>query len=113
MQSAVKHTDMPEDARLAAYSTVSTALALRSDRQLSELADAAVPLGSGIGGRSALLEVDGKPVFVKRVPLTDLERLPEHARSTANLFRIPTFCQYGVGGGGLVSGHGGSSPFTP
>ncbi|NUH40234.1 protein kinase family protein [Streptomyces samsunensis] len=90
---------MSEDARLATYSTVSTSLALRSDRQLSELVDAAVPLGSGIGGRSALLEVEGKPVFVKRVPLTDMERLPEHARSTANLFGIPTFCQYGVGGG--------------
>jgi hypothetical protein len=24
--------------------------------------------------------------------------LPEHARSTANLFGLPTFCQYGVGG---------------
>ncbi|MET9865021.1 serine/threonine-protein kinase [Streptomyces sp. NPDC006386] len=90
---------MPEHARLAAYSTVSTSLALESDRRLGELVDAAMPLGSGIGGRSALLEVDGKPVFVKRVPLTDMERLPEHARSTANLFGIPTFCQYGVGGG--------------
>jgi hypothetical protein len=99
MQVAVARPDMPEGARLAAYSTVSTSLALRSDRRLGELVDAAVPLGSGIGGRSALLEVDGKPVFVKRVPLTDMERLPEHARSTANLFGIPTFCQYGVGGG--------------
>ncbi|GAB2899603.1 hypothetical protein GCM10027074_77760 [Streptomyces deserti] len=84
---------------LAAYSTVSTSLAQRSDRRLGELVEAAVPLGSGIGGTSALLEVDGKPVFVKRVPLTDMERLPEHARSTANVFGIPTFCQYGVGGG--------------
>lgn len=99
MQVAVEHPDMSEDARLAAYSTVSTSLALRSDRRLGELVDAAVPLGSGIGGRSALLEVDGKPVFVKRVPLTDMELLPEHVRSTANLFGIPTFCQYGVGGG--------------
>jgi hypothetical protein len=90
---------MSEDARLAAYSTVSTSLALRSDRRLGELVDAAVPLGSGIGGKSALLEVDGKPVFVKRVPLTDMELLPEHVRSTANLFGLPTFCQYGVGGG--------------
>lgn len=57
-----------------------------------------MPLGSGIGGRSALLEVCGKPVFVKRVPITDLELLPEHARSTANLFGLPTYCQYGVGG---------------
>ncbi|MFJ4922033.1 protein kinase family protein [Streptomyces sp. NPDC088725] len=92
---------MSEDARLAAYSAVSTALALRSDLQLGELVDAAVPLDSGIGGKSALLEVDGKPVFVKRVPLTDMERLPEHVRSTANLFGLPTHCQYGVGGPGF------------
>ncbi|WP_327291812.1 protein kinase family protein [Streptomyces sp. NBC_01198] len=84
--------------RLAAYGTVSTALALCSDEQLADLVDAATPLGSGIGGRSSLLEVDGTPVFVKRVPLTDLERLPEHARSTANLFGLPAFCQYGLGG---------------
>lgn len=98
MHVAVEHPDMSEDARLAAYSTVSTSLALRSDHRLGELVDAAVPLGSGIGGKSALLEVGGKPVFVKRVPLTDLERLPQHVRSTANMFGLPTFCQYGVGG---------------
>ncbi|MER6116436.1 serine/threonine-protein kinase [Streptomyces sp. NPDC001743] len=98
MQVAVECADRSEGARLAAYSSVSTSLALRSDRQLGELGDAAVPLGSGIGGRSALLEIDGRPVFVKRVPLTDRERLPEHVRSTANLFGLPPFCQYGVGG---------------
>lgn len=91
----------PDDARSAAYGTVATSLALRSDRQLGGLVDAAVPLGTGIGGRCALLEVDGKPVFVKRVPLTELERRPEHVRSTANLFGLPTFCQYGIGGPGF------------
>ncbi|WP_327231494.1 protein kinase family protein [Streptomyces murinus] len=91
----------PDDARSAAYGTVSTSLALRSDRRLGELVDAAVPLGTGIGGRCALLEVDGKPVFVKRVPLTELELLPEHVRSTANVFGLPAFCQYGIGGPGF------------
>ncbi|MGC4927303.1 protein kinase family protein [Streptomyces sp. DT117] len=99
MQRAAAHPGTPDGARLAAYSAVSTSLALHSDRRLDELVDAAPPLGSGIGGRSALLTVDGTPVFVKRVPLTAMELLPEHARSTANLFGIPTFCQYGVGGG--------------
>lgn len=80
---AIEHPDRSPAARLAAYSTVATSLSLRSDHQLGALVDAAVPLGSGIGGTSALLEVDGKPVFVKRVPLTDLEQLPEHVRSTA------------------------------
>jgi hypothetical protein len=85
--------------RLDQYSTVSTALALLSDRQLGELLDNAEPLGSGIGGTSVLLDVEGTPVFVKRVPLTDTERLG--ARSTANLFDLPTFCQYGIGSPGF------------
>jgi hypothetical protein len=88
---------MSRGARLTAHAAVSTSLALRSDHALRELVDAAVPLGSGIGGKSALLEVAGTPVFVKRVPLTDLERRPEHVRSTANLFELPVFCQYGIG----------------
>lgn len=93
----MKSPDMSRGARLTAHSAVSTSLAMRSDRALRELVDAAVPIGSGIGGKSALLEVAGTPVFVKRVPLTDLERQPEHVRSTANLFELPTFFQYGVG----------------
>ncbi|MFI2211268.1 protein kinase family protein [Streptomyces sp. NPDC020141] len=88
---------MSRGARLTAHGAVSTSLALHSDHALRELVDAAQPIGSGIGGTSALLEIDGTPVFVKRVPLTDLERRPEHIRSTANLFELPVHCQYGVG----------------
>ncbi|MEV7870975.1 protein kinase family protein [Streptomyces sp. NPDC088124] len=92
---------MSRGARLTAHSAASTSLALCSDRTLRELVEAAVPIGSGIGGKSALLEVAGTPVFVKRVPLTDPERQPEHLRSTANLFELPVFCQYGIGGPGF------------
>ncbi|KND45076.1 hypothetical protein IQ64_09135 [Streptomyces stelliscabiei] len=88
---------MSRGARLTAHHAASTTLALHSDRSLSRLLDTATPFGSGIGGTSALLDVDGTPVFVKRVPLTDLERRPEHVHSTANLFGLPSFCQYGVG----------------
>ncbi|MBF6339042.1 protein kinase family protein [Nocardia abscessus] len=94
---------MSRPARLHAHSAVSTALALHSDHALRELVDAAAPIGAGIGGKSALLDVAGTPVFVKRVPLTDLERQPEHVRSTANLFDMPLFCQYGIG---LIGGPG-------
>ncbi|GAA4564471.1 hypothetical protein [Planotetraspora kaengkrachanensis] len=87
--------------RLTAHSAVSTSLALLGDRELREWVDAAIPIGSGIGGTSALLEVAGSQVFVKRVPLTDLERRPENIRSTANVFGLPTFCQYGIGGPGF------------
>ena len=53
----------------------------------------------GVGGGSAVLDVDGVPVFAKRVPLTDRELA--HPGSTANLFELPTFCQYGIGGPGF------------
>ncbi|MFC9967488.1 protein kinase family protein [Nocardia ignorata] len=98
-----EHPDMSRPARLDAHSAVATALALHSDHALRELVDAATPIGTGIGGKSALLEVAGTPVFVKRVPLTDLERQPEHVRSTANLFDLPQFYHYGVG---LIGGAG-------
>jgi hypothetical protein len=88
---------MSRGARLAAHGAVSTALARCSDRELRDLVDGAQPMGSGIGGTSALLDIGGTPVFVKRVPLTDLERQPENVRSTANLFGLPAFCHYGVG----------------
>ncbi|MDQ0382948.1 serine/threonine protein phosphatase [Amycolatopsis thermophila] len=38
-------------------------------------------------------------MFVKRIPLTDRELA--HPRSTANLFELPMFCQYGLGGPGF------------
>ncbi|MBB5937320.1 hypothetical protein FHS42_004399 [Streptomyces zagrosensis] len=58
-------------------------------------------VGVGVGGRSALLEVSGTPVFVKRVPLTEMELHPDHVRSTGNVFGLPLFCQYGIGGPGF------------
>ncbi|MFJ4622409.1 protein kinase family protein [Streptomyces sp. NPDC088812] len=95
------HPDPRYAARLATYGTVATRLSLLSDRRLGEVVAAAVPLGSGIGGRSAELDIDGTRVFVKRVPLTDTELRPENARSTANVFGLPMFYQYGVGSAGF------------
>ncbi|GAA4697644.1 hypothetical protein Prum_062130 [Phytohabitans rumicis] len=85
-------------ARVVKYSDVSTALALLSDHQLGQLVDAAPAIGSGIGGTSALLDIADAFVFVKRIPLTDLEREPDNVMSTANLFGLPPSCQYGLGG---------------
>jgi serine/threonine protein kinase len=87
--------------RLARHRLISERLRGILDHKLSALVDAGTPLGTGIGGRTALLHVDGLPVFVKRIPLTDLERRPENVRSTANLFHLPTFYQYGVGSTGF------------
>ncbi|MDT8914104.1 hypothetical protein [Amycolatopsis sp. PS_44_ISF1] len=94
---AAGRDDRSRAARLAAYRGVSTALALCSDLELRDLVDAAEPVGAGIGGSTALLDVGGTRVFVKRVPLTGLERRPEHVRSTANLFGLPDFAHFGVG----------------
>ncbi|WP_245649853.1 protein kinase family protein [Nocardia shimofusensis] len=89
------------ETRLAAYGSISTSLAMLSDRALQQTLDAAEPVGSGIGGESVLLEVAGRQVFVKRVPLTDLELRPENVHSTANLFELPMFCHYGIGSPGF------------
>ncbi|MGY5034456.1 protein kinase family protein [Streptomyces sp. 900116325] len=95
------HPDQRYVARLATYGSVSTHLSLLSDHRLGEVVAAATPLGSGIGGRSAELEVGGTRVFVKRVPLTDIEMRSENLRSTANHFGLPMFYQYGVGSAGF------------
>ncbi len=51
---------------------------------------------SGIGGTAASLEIEGIPVFAKRVPLTDLEMRPENVMSTGNTFGLPAQFHYGL-----------------
>lgn len=63
--------------------------------------DEATSTGAGIGGTTALLTVDDVPVFVKEGAATDLERRPEHIGSTANLFQLPAYYQYGIGSTGF------------
>jgi hypothetical protein len=99
MELSPDRPEMSHAARLAGYGAVSTSLALLSDQRLGELVDEAPALGSGVGGTTVLLDIEGTPVFAKRVPLTDLERRPENVMSTANIFQLPTFCQYGLGSG--------------
>ncbi|MFD4997892.1 protein kinase family protein [Streptomyces buecherae] len=96
-----RHPAERRAARVSAWRTIGAALSRLDDRRIADLLAGATPLGSGIGGRSAGLEVEGVPVFVKRVPLTERELRPEHARSTANLFGLPTWYQYGVGSAGF------------
>lgn len=86
---------------LARYRAVSSALEALGDGRLAELVAGARDVTTGIGGASGVVDVDGFPVFVKRIPLTDLERRPENVMSTANLFGLPPFYQYGVGSAGF------------
>ncbi|WP_327092069.1 protein kinase family protein [Nonomuraea sp. NBC_01738] len=92
---------MSTPARVTAYTAASTRLSLLSDHALAGLVAGAAPRGTGIGGTRAELDLDGTKVFLKRIPLTDLERRPEHVRSTANLFGLPLFYQYGLGSAGF------------
>jgi hypothetical protein len=100
MGSSLPPVDTSLEARRIRHGQVSTALALLGDRRLEELMDSASFLGAGIGGTTWLLDVEGNPVFVKRVALTDLELRPENSRSTANVFGLPMWWHYGVGSAG-------------
>ncbi|HEV8568123.1 MAG TPA: serine/threonine protein phosphatase [Actinoplanes sp.] len=81
-------------ARRARHEGLSAFLASCSDIELAALVDTGRPNGVGVGGDSVVLDVDGVPVFAKRIPLTDRELA--YPGSTANLFDLPVFCQYGV-----------------
>lgn len=81
-------------ARRARHEKLSALLASCTDVELAALADTGRASSAGVGGGSAVLDVDGAPVFTKSIPLADRELA--HPRSTANLFDLPVFCQYGV-----------------
>jgi len=87
------------DQRAARFDRVAPALAALGDDDLAALVAGAAPLGAGIGGRTAALELDGVAVFVKQVPLTGTELAAPH--DTGNLFELPGFYQYGVGSAGF------------
>lgn len=88
-------------ARVTRHQRLSTHLASRSDIELAELVGSGRVISVGVGGGAELVDVGGVPVFVKRIPLTDRE--VADAGSTANLFDLPTFCQYGIGGPGFTA----------
>jgi hypothetical protein len=81
-------------ARSARHRRLSALLASHSDTELAALVDTGRQENVGVGGGSVVLDVDGVPVFAKRIPLTDRELA--NPGSTANLFGLPVYCQYGV-----------------
>ncbi len=87
--------------RSATLHLLSLELTRLSQQQLSDLIAQASPVHSGVGGNSALVTILNVPVFVKKVPLTDLERRTENLMATANLFELPMFFQYRLGSPGF------------
>ncbi len=87
--------------RIEQYSLASTSLATLSNEKLKQILADGKPMHEGIGGRSTLITINDIPIFVKKVPLTDLEQLPQHYMSTANIFDLPLGYQYGIGSAGF------------
>ena len=83
------------------YDTVSTHLAHLNNEELKRVLAGAKTIPAGLGGKAALIEIANTPVFVKKVPLTDLEQLPQHFMSTASIYDLPLCFQYGIGSAGF------------
>lgn len=56
---------------------------------------------AGIGGTSVQIDIENITVFVKKVPITELELKPDNFMSTANIFNLPMCYQYGIGSAGF------------
>lgn len=80
--------------RRSRHDHTSALLTALTDDELAAALRAAPANPVGVGGGTSVLEVDGVPVFAKRIPITDRELA--HPHSTANLFDLPTYCQYGM-----------------
>jgi hypothetical protein len=87
--------------RIAAREVVSQALEALGDEELAGLLAGGREMGTGIGGATVELDVEGVRVFAKKIPLTDVEMLPGNWMSTGNVFGLPTFYQYPVGSAGF------------
>ncbi|WP_274434219.1 protein kinase family protein [Alicyclobacillus sp. ALC3] len=43
------------------------------------------------------MQLEDTPIFVKIIPLTELEKRTENVMSTRNVFDLPPYCHYGIG----------------
>lgn len=88
------------DDRSFRYESVSKCLETFSDDDLLSLLKKGAPLESSWGS-TLRIEVDGIPVFVKQIPLNEVESKEENLNSTKNVFKIPLYYQYGIGSAGF------------
>ncbi|HHF0570414.1 TPA: protein kinase domain-containing protein [Legionella anisa] len=72
-----------------------------SNQQLQAVLSTGKEMHTGIGGTSVQIDIENIPVFVKRVPITELELKPDNFMSTANIFKLPMCYQYGIGSAGF------------
>lgn len=102
LPSALIH-EHPIDAspalRLATHKQQAARLERASDAALTEALSRTSVLSDGHG--SVRLDDSGPPLFVKLLPLSDLELSPGHRESTANVFQLPSYFQYRIGSCGF------------
>lgn len=89
-----------QNMRNSQHSHISKYLETLSDNEILTLLKKGISLQSR-WGTTLKLEIDGVPIFVKQVPLNEIEGNLKNIRSTENLFKLPLFYQYGVGSGGF------------
>src|SRR3954469_24311443 len=87
------------DRRAVGFGRVAPRLVALDDDSLVKLVGDAAAVSRGIGGSTGIVDVDGVEVFVKQVPVTDVELAAPH--DTSNLFGLPGFYQYGIGSAGF------------
>lgn len=83
------------------YKRLSSTIASQDDVAILSLLKDAISMHEGVGGSSSLITIDGHTIFVKKIPLTDLERKSENILSTQNIFGLPLFYQYRLGSTGF------------
>jgi hypothetical protein len=78
------------------YLQICSQLTYLDNTQLMELFDRSELNESSTGwGSSQVIDIGCSKVFVKRIPVTNLEY--GNLLSTRNLYDLPTFCNYGIG----------------
>jgi hypothetical protein len=83
------------------HSFLSSELAKLSDERVQDLIENSVPIEEATSNRVAFCTFKKQKVFLKRIPLADLENESGNHLSTANLFKLPLFCQYRLGSPGF------------
>jgi len=92
---------MNQSTRIRRHMEIGSCLATLDDDTIAGLLADASTKRSGFGGRTARLQVGEAAVFCKMVPLTGLEAGAAIHGSTANVFCLPTYYQYGIGSVGF------------
>ena len=78
------------------YFALNTKLSYLSDKDINELKKENETSGYG---KNYIIILDGIKIFIKKIPLTKLEYNNQY--STANLYNLPAFYNYGFGSAGI------------